>query len=167
MNYWISFLGFVFLCLGAVACSRVVGHGDVRAKDSHDSARIILKTFGPPMQLYGVQFKLNLPPGLTLPTRSNGEVDAGNLVPLGSASGALVVARYQPTLSASILSVSLASENGFSVGDFLAITADLSSDAIPEAIEPTILEFKAYDNRNGIVSDAVTGTLEVTKRMSD
>lgn len=109
-------------------------------------------TAGP---FYGVQFKADLPVGVSLNTVGNDLAD-GVLKASGGAVGSNVGGSYQTTTTSQILSVSVTSSPdglGFPSGEFLAINCTVAPGTVFDPATLAFSEFKVFDNSGAIISD--------------
>ncbi|WP_148212903.1 hypothetical protein [Citrifermentans bemidjiense] len=111
---------------------------------------LVISTSGTAAALYGVQFTLQLPPGVTLATQG-GALAAGVIAPSGGAAGATVTTNYDPVLAPRTVTVSLikappAFPAGFPVGPFMTIIPVLPQGMTLAAGDFTLSSFKAWDD---------------------
>ena len=136
------------------------GGGGHAVDNSAAASTVIVKTVGAATTLYGLQFKIELAPGVTLATDASGELASGAIVPSGGAAGAMVVTNYQRSVEPQTVTVSLVKPLGFSVGEFLTLTAQVAPGASFSPADLTLSEFKAYDDlESGAVQESITGAV--------
>lgn len=155
------FMGvFVMLCM--FGCG---GGGGEAPGSLNPTVTILVKTSGVAGPLYGVQFKVNLPAGVTLGTAANGDVADGVVKTYGSATGSNLVSNYVASTTPQTLAVSVTSSpsgSGFQVGEFLEIACTVASGAVIPVSSQVISDFIAYDkpdiNQGGNPISGVTGS---------
>ncbi|GAW65982.1 lipoprotein [Geoanaerobacter pelophilus] len=125
------------------------GGGGVEAPQAPVAgSSIVIETAGAATTLYGVEFTLQLPPGVTLATPGGGTLAAGVMVPSGGAAGADagLSVFYDTGAAPQTVKVSLVKPSGFPVGRFLSVTLVLAQGTtlVPAAF--VISGFKAWDD---------------------
>jgi len=152
----VCFFLLVLLVSLLPGCGGGGGAGNVPAPFSTNT--VVIKTLGAPATLYGVQFKVELPDGVTLAADQFGALTAGAMVPSGGAAGASLVTDYQASASYRSVTVSLVKASGFPVGEFLTVNALVPLGTSLSPGDFILSDFKAYDNlATGGVATAVTG----------
>lgn len=111
---------------------------------------VVISTSGPAAALYGVEFTLQLPPGVTLATQG-GALAAGVIAPSGGAVGATVTTNYDPVVAPQTVRVSLIKgppgfPAGFPVGPFMTVIPVLPQGTTLSAAGFALSGFKAYDD---------------------
>lgn len=107
---------------------------------------LVISTAGSASALYGVQFTLQLPAGVTLATQG-GALAAGVIAPSGGAVGATVTTNYDPAVAPQTVKVSLVKPlPGFPVGPFMTVIPVLPQGTTLSAAGFTISDFKAWDD---------------------
>ena len=137
------------------------GGGATGSGPTATTATVVIKTVGAPTTLYGVQFKVQIPTGVTLATEGAGVIAAGVMIPSGGATGGLLEAGYQSSNSPQTATVSVTHGSGFQVGEFMTMTVTVPPGTVLLPADLVLSEFKAYDNFNGIPTVAITGTATV------
>jgi len=121
---------------------------------------VVIKSVGAATTLYGVGFKLQLPPGVTLATQGNGALAAGALVSSGGAADANFAANYDSGVSPQTVTVSLTKASGFPVGEFMTVIPVLAQGTALVPGDFVLSDFKAYDNlTTGSPAPLITGTV--------
>ena len=157
----------VLLCAFLAACgsgSKESGGtgGKVMTPDQvTGTARLLISSRGPTADtvLYAAQFTLHLPPGVTLPTSSEGGLlPSGVLVPapVGSFAGAT----YRPATegAAASVQVNITRPGGFTVGPLATLNCSVATGTELAATSFTLDAFSARDS-NGIAIPGITGHL--------
>lgn len=121
--------------------------------------RVVIKSVGAPATLYGVEFTLQLPAGVTLATDGAGALAAGVLVASGGAAGAAPVVNYRAGSVPQTVVVSLTKDTGFPVGEFLTLTPMIAAGTVLLPTDIILSGFKAYDNFNGVPAPSIAGTV--------
>lgn len=141
----VALLSLIFLLTG---CGGGGGGGAEAPQTPVAGSSVVIASAGAATTLYGVEFTLQLPPGVTLATPGGGTLAAGAMVPSGGAAGTDVTlnAYYDTAVSPQTVKVSLVKPSGFPVGRFLTVTPVLAqgTDLVPAAF--AITGFKAWDD---------------------
>ena len=122
---------------------------------------LTVRALGTPATLYGVQFKMPLPAGVTLATQPSGEVAPGVVVASAGTSAAGMVATYNRTATPQTLSVALISGDGFPAGDMVRVTVSAPVAAPVQAGSFVFSEFAAYADFAGAVAPGVSGSVSI------
>lgn len=141
----------IILVLSMMGCG---GGGEVAPGALGSTVIIKVVSGGVAGPLYGVQFKTDLPAGVTLDTAANGDLAEGVL----KATGSNLVSNYVTTTSPQTLEVSVTDGSGFLVGEFLEISCSVAPGTVLTASALTFTEFIGYD-KAGWPIPGVTGTL--------
>lgn len=128
------------------------------------SAKVVVSTAGTASALYGVQFTLQLPAGVTL-AADGGTLPPGVMVPSGGAVGGSVAAYYDAAAVPQTVTVSVTKGTpGFPVGECVTFTPVLPEGKTPSAGDFVLSDFKAYDDlATGGASPYVTGEVTATR----
>ncbi|WP_156912255.1 hypothetical protein [Citrifermentans bremense] len=159
MRFSAAFTAFILLTLICSGCGG--GGGDAAAPlqfQPTPANSVIIKSAGPATTLYGVQFTLQFPTGVTLATPGGGVVAQGVLTPSGGGAGSSVSAYYDSGATPQTVTVSVTNSSGFQVGQFLTIATQVAPGTTLVPGNLVLTQFKAYDSvASGTVDTAITG----------
>lgn len=158
MRFCAVFMAFVVLpTLLCAGCGG--GGGDAAApfQPVTPANSVVIKSVGPATTLYGVQFTLQLPSGVTLATPGGGAVAQGVLSASGGAAGSSVSSYYDSGATPQTVTVSVTNKSGFQVGQFLTVATQVAPGTTLTPGNLMLTQFKAYDSFLGAVAPAITG----------
>jgi hypothetical protein len=142
------------LSLSLVACGGGGGSSPPPAPETFPTKAVIkISTQGTPSSsaLSGVVVTLNLPPGVTITTNSDGSVASGAVIASGvvAQNNTTVLSTYTPASgsTAATLKIFVASTlaSGFGVGEFVTVNANIASGYTPQQSDFTLTNFEPAD----------------------